>query len=64
MNLHRAIRSDWSDVPTQERSFWQRLAARSHGVIAPANIISILGALLVVIGLFFLEMGSLLTVYG
>lgn len=60
MGLHRATRSDWSDIPPQERSFWQRTAAGSRGVITPANVISILGAALVVIGLIFLSSGQLI----
>lgn len=60
MKLHRAIRSDWSDIPPQERSMWQRWASGSRGIITPANIISILGAILVVIGLFFLSSGQLI----
>ena len=55
MNLHRATRSDWSDIPPQERSFWQRLAASSHGVLTPANFVSLIGALLMVRGLLFLR---------
>lgn len=54
MSLHRAIRSDWSNVAPQQRNFWQRLAAGSRGVITPGNFISLLGAILVVYGLWVL----------
>lgn len=52
MKLHRAIRSDWSEVAPQQRNIWQRWAACSHGIITPGNIVSIIGAALVIVGLF------------
>jgi phosphatidylglycerophosphate synthase len=55
MSLHRAIRSDWSDIPPQQRNIWQRWAAASRGVIAPANLVSIAGAVLVLYGLYLLS---------
>jgi phosphatidylglycerophosphate synthase len=59
MKLHRATRSDWSQIAPQERNLWQRWAAGSHGVITPGNIVSLLGAALVVRGLFYLGNGQL-----
>jgi phosphatidylglycerophosphate synthase len=59
MDLHRATRSDWSNIPPQQHNLWQRLAAGSHGIMTPGNIISLLGALSVLRGLFFLSNGQL-----
>jgi phosphatidylglycerophosphate synthase len=52
MKLHRALRSDWSDIAPQQRTLWQRWAAGSHGVITPGNLITIIGAALVIGGLY------------
>lgn len=52
MALHRADGADWNKVKPEQRSGWQQLAAQTHGVLTPANLISILGATLVGIGLF------------
>lgn len=54
MNLHRATRSDWSELSPQERNLWQRLAVASSGVVTPANIVTIIGAGLVLYGLLLL----------
>lgn len=54
MSLHRAIRSDWSNVAPQQRNFWQRWAAGSRGIITPGNFISLIGAVLVIYGLWAL----------
>lgn len=59
MKLHRAVRSDWSDIPPQQRTIWQRWAAGSRGFITPGNIVSLIGAALVVRGLFYLGEGRL-----
>jgi phosphatidylglycerophosphate synthase len=59
MKLHRAIRSDWSDIAPQQRTLWQRWAAGSRGIIAPANLVSLIGAALVLRGLFYFGEGRL-----
>jgi len=59
MNLHRAVRSDWSDIPPQQRTIWQRWAAGSRGILTPGNIVSLIGAILVIRGLFYLAEGRL-----
>ena len=61
MSLHRAIRSDWSEVPPQKRNIWQRWAAASHGVLTPGNLISIIGAALVIFGLYLLTQDYLIS---
>jgi phosphatidylglycerophosphate synthase len=59
MSLHRALRSDWSEIPPQERNIWQRWAAASIGVCTPGNLVSIIGAVVVCYGLLLLYRGHL-----
>lgn len=47
--LHR--RADWYSLSDKERTPVQRLAARSYGLITPANGISMLGLVLTITGL-------------
>lgn len=61
MKLHRALRSDWSEVAPQQRTLWQRCAAGSHGVITPGNLITLIGAILVLRGLYDLAHAQLIT---
>lgn len=52
MNLHRAHkRPDWEAVPVAKRSAFQQIAAATHGVVTPGNIISTIGLALVIYGL-------------
>lgn len=52
MKMHRAgKRGEWEDVKPADRSAWQRLAARTDGYVTPANVVSVAGIVLVVIGL-------------
>lgn len=45
LNLHRVgTAPDWSAVPPAERNVWQRTAARTRGVVTPANFVTVLGA--------------------
>jgi phosphatidylglycerophosphate synthase len=51
MNLHRVNREpDWEKVSPGERNIWQRLAARTRGVITPANAVSAAGTAAVLWG--------------
>lgn len=52
--MHTSIKPDWQDIPAGKRNRWQRYAAATKGVVAPANFLSLLGAMLVVYGLFLL----------
>jgi phosphatidylglycerophosphate synthase len=52
MSLHRAEVSDWDKLSLVELNFWQKLAARTYGIVTPANFISIIGAALVIYGLY------------
>jgi len=60
MKLHRATRSDWSEIAPLQRNIWQRTAASTRGVITPGNIVSLIGVILVVRGLYALSHGQLI----
>jgi len=52
MNLHRTSgKPDWDKVTPSERNSFQKLAAATHGIVSPANVISLIGLGLVVVGL-------------
>jgi phosphatidylglycerophosphate synthase len=59
MNLHRADRADWETVSPDNRNGWQRLAARTMGIVAPANIVSLLGAAIAFYGIHLMWKGSI-----
>lgn len=56
MKLHRATGNDWDKAATAQQNYWQRLAARTGGLLTPGNIITILGGLLVASGLLMLAL--------
>lgn len=70
MNLHRTTgASDWQAVSVSERNLWQRIAARTHGIVTPGNIVTVIGLGLVIVGLGALLqahyiMGTILVVVG
>lgn len=52
LNLHRAgNRADWEKVPASQRNIWQKVAASTSGVVTPANLVSLIGAAITIIGL-------------
>jgi phosphatidylglycerophosphate synthase len=52
MSLHRAAKvPDWEKVPESERNLFQRIAAKTKGVVTPGNVVSATGAALVTVGL-------------
>ena len=54
-NLHTAgKKADWEDISNENRNIWQHIAASSKGVLTPANVISVLGAALVGLGLWYI----------
>lgn len=60
-NLHQAgKRADWETTPKAERNAWQRVAFSTKGILTPANVISVIGALLVFLGLFYIFTDELL----
>jgi phosphatidylglycerophosphate synthase len=68
--LHtRQAKADWEYIAPGERNIWQRFAARTHGVITPANSISVVGFVAVCVGVYSLTqqryaLGLCLTVVG
>lgn len=53
VKLHRAsTEADWKRIPATEHTAIQRLAFRTHGIVTPGNIWSVLGLVLVSIGLY------------
>lgn len=53
-NLHRAgTLADWEVTPKSQRNVWQRIAFSTKGVLTPANVISVIGAVLVFLGLYY-----------
>ena len=52
MSLHRTGKfPDWEKVPRSQQNRWQRIAAKTHGIVTPGNAVSLTGALLVGAGL-------------
>ena len=52
MQLHRTTgKADWLAVPPQSHTSWQRLAARTYGIVTPSNAVTIAGFALVLFGL-------------
>lgn len=61
-NLHTSVNhSDWGAVPGEQRNSWQRIAAKTHGIVTPGNIVSCSGAALVGLGLWYLMQDVTLT---
>lgn len=59
MNLHRSgSEPDWELVDPTERKFWQRVAARTKGIVTPGNFISSLGLFAVCHGLYQFSQGN------
>lgn len=52
MNLHRTNgQPDWEDMDPAEYNAYQRVAAATHGVVTPANLITLIGLGMVLVGL-------------
>ena len=55
MNLHRTSgRPEWQQVTPDKRNTWQRVAARSGGLLAPANIVTLAGFVMVLVALWLI----------
>jgi cardiolipin synthase len=51
MNLHRTTgKPDWADIAPDKRTFLQRVAAGSHGIVTPGNAATMTGFALVLAG--------------
>jgi phosphatidylglycerophosphate synthase len=70
MSLHRAGKlSDWETIPETDRNVWQKIAAKTKGVVTPGNIVSWTGAAFVGAGLYKIaegdkKVGSALVIIG
>lgn len=69
MKLHQSGKeAEWIATPIEARTFWQRLAYRTHGTVTPGNITSVLGGVLVFWGLYIVHtqatFGILLVIVG
>lgn len=59
MNLHRAEKvGDWEQIPHEKRNRWQKIAAKTKGIITPANFITLTGGVLVIDGLYDFAFGD------
>src|SRR4051794_15939162 len=61
LDLHHASEADWKRLPAAERNSWQRLAARTQGIVTPANLISLGGAAVVFYGLYLIAHSQIVT---
>lgn len=60
-NLHRVgKKADWELVAPEKRTFWQKVAFSTRGIVTPANVTSILGAILVGLGLWYVHTGDIM----
>lgn len=60
LGLHRSgKRADWDSVAPERRSFLQHTAAKTGGTITPGNIITLLGASFVGLGLYDIWQGRI-----
>ncbi|HET7673260.1 MAG TPA: CDP-alcohol phosphatidyltransferase family protein [Candidatus Saccharimonadales bacterium] len=57
--LHTAKKADW-EKPGKKNA-WQRLAYRSHGIVTPANIASLVGGALAMYGLWLILDGRIVS---
>ena len=59
MKLHRTTgQPDWATVDPHDYTFWQKIAASTHGYVTPGNITTLCGLILVAIGLLQLVAGE------
>ena len=62
LNLHHAgQKPDWEYVQPDKRGRWQRLAARTNGIVTPANFISAAGLFITLLGLLAVLYGQILS---
>lgn len=55
MDLHRTSgKPDWETISPAKRNFFQTVAAATHSIVTPANVITIIGLVLVLYGLWAL----------
>jgi phosphatidylglycerophosphate synthase len=62
IQIHRTGKvADWDAIPHGARNRWQRTAAATHGYVAPGNVVSLIGAVLSILGFVYVYQGKLLT---
>lgn len=60
LSLHRSGRkADWDRIAPERRSFLQHTAAKTGGTLTPGNIITLLGASFVALGLYDIWQGRI-----
>jgi phosphatidylglycerophosphate synthase len=52
---HTTGKPDWAVIEPKDYNGWQRIAAKSHGFITLPNVITILGFVIILIGLAFMS---------
>ncbi len=53
-SLHRLdahTTMQWHGVPAEDQNTWQKLAHKTHGIVTPGNITTVLGAIMVLYGI-------------
>ena len=59
MNLHRTSKQpDWEKIAEHERTFFQKIAFTTKGIVTPANAITVIGLLIVIVGLVYIIHGN------
>jgi phosphatidylglycerophosphate synthase len=56
--LHTARQADWEKDSKKPKNIWQKVASRSHGLLTPANIASVIGGVLAIYGLWIIMDGD------
>jgi phosphatidylglycerophosphate synthase len=60
MNLHRSgSKPEWEGVDPERRNIFQRIAAKTRGILTPANVVTVAGAGLVASGLMDIYSGHM-----
>lgn len=56
--LHTSKEADWEGLDRKSLNGWQKLAIRSHGLITPGNIASLIGGIAALYGLWIIVDGQ------
>lgn len=59
LGLHMANTADWEGIDKRSLNRWQKIAAGSNGVLTPGNVISLLGGIAALYGLFIIADGEI-----
>lgn len=59
MNLHRTTgQADWESIDPSDYTLWQKIAAATHGYVTPGNVTTLIGLVLVTLGLLQVVAGE------